>query len=117
MADTILYLLKSKFADPKHGEQLFFCPHCSPIEGLLAMFPDVRQNLDVRYVDFARPRGDMADHVGDDQSCPQIVLPDGDDAHSKGLSEAGIVATRRIEAPADIQRYLIDRFGLSRPHP
>jgi len=117
MAETILYLLKSKFPDPKHGDQLFFCPQCSPIEGLLAMFPDVRQNLDVRYVDFARPRGDMPEFVGDEQSCPQIVLPDGDDPYSDGLSQAGIGATRRIEAPADIQRYLIARFGLSRPHP
>ena len=23
------------------------------------MFPDVRQNLDVRYLDYARPRGDI----------------------------------------------------------
>ena len=117
MAKTILYLLKSKFPDPKHGDQLFFCPQCSPVEGLLAMFPDVRQNLDVRYVDFARPRGDMEEFVGDNQSCPQIVLPNGDDAHSTELSDAGQGATRRIEDPAGVQRYLIDRFGLSHPHP
>jgi hypothetical protein len=117
MAETILYLLKSNFADPIHGDQLFFCPQCSPIEGLLAMFPDVRQNLDVRYVDFARPRGDMADFVGHNQSCPQIVLPKGDDAFSAGSSEAGQGAARRIEAPADVQRYLIERFDLPLPHP
>ncbi|WP_298922482.1 DUF3088 family protein [uncultured Roseobacter sp.] len=116
MADTILYLLKSKFADPKHGDQLFFCPQCSPIEGLLAMFPEVRQNLDVRYVDFARPRGEMAKHVGENQSCPQIVLPNGDDAFSAGLSEKGQGIVRRIEAPADVQCYLIDRFDLPRSH-
>lgn len=81
------------------------------------MFPDVRQNLDVRYVDFARPRGDMAKFVGDDQSCPQIVLPDGDDVVSRMFSEAGVGATRRIEDPTDVQNYLIARFGLSKPHP
>ncbi len=117
MAETILYLLKSKFRDPQYGDQLFFCPQCSPIEGLLAMFPDVRQNLDVRYVDFERPRGDMAEFVGDNQSCPQIVLPKGDDAFSTESSEAGQGAARRIEAPADVQRYLIDRFDLAQPHP
>lgn len=117
MAETILYLLRSKFPDPKHGDQLFFCPQCSPVEGLLAMFPDVRQNLDVRYVDFARPRGDMAGYVGDEQSCPQIVLPDGDDAYSAELSVAGQGQTRRIDAPADIQSYLLGRFDLPQPHP
>ncbi len=117
MASTILYLLKSKFPDPQHGDQLFFCPQCAAIEGLLAMFPDVRQNLDVRYVNFSRPRGDMPEYVEDNQSCPQIVLPGGDDAHSAGLSEPGQSATRRIEDHADVQRYLIDKFGLSHPHP
>lgn len=117
MAETILYILKSKFPDPKHGDQLFFCPQCSAIEGLLAMFPDVRQNLDVRYVDFARPRGNMAEFVGDNQSCPQIVLPDGDDAYSVGLSEAGRDVTQRIEAPTVVQRYLIQRFDLPQSHP
>lgn len=53
MTETILYPLKSKFPDPEHGDQLFFCGQCSPIEGLMAMFPDVRQNLDVRYADKA----------------------------------------------------------------
>ena len=81
------------------------------------MFPDVRQSLDVRYVDFARPRGDMAQFVGDDQSCPQIILPDGDDSFSKEISEVGTGVTRRIEDPTDVQNYLIARFGLSKPHP
>ena len=117
MAETILYLLKSTFHDPQHGDQRFFCPQCVPIEGVLAMFPDVRQNLEVRYVDFARPRGDMANVVGDNQSCPQIVLPEGDDAYSIGLSDAAIGKARRIDSPDDVQRYLIRRFDLPHPHP
>ena len=117
MSQTILYLLKSKFKDPVHGNADFFCPQCSPIEGLLAMFPDVRQNLDVRYVDFARPRGDMAEFVGDQQSCSQIVLPNGDDRFSETLSEAGIGSVRRIEDHNAVQNYLIARFNLAKPHP
>ena len=118
MTQTILYLLKSKFIDPTHGDDAqFFCPQCSPIEGLLAMFPDVRQALDVRYVDFVRPRGDMAAFVEDNQGCPQIVLPDGDDIYSKAISVAGVGAVRRIDDHNDVQRYLIDRFDLPKAHP
>lgn len=117
MQQTILYLLKSKFTDPVHGNEVFFCPQCSPIEGLLAMFPDVRQSLDVRYVDFVRPRGDMAGFVGDSQGCPQIVLPDGDDEYSEGLSEPGLGTVRRIDDHMKVQQYLIARFGLPKSHP
>lgn len=116
MAEAILYLLKSAFTDPKHGDQLFYCPQCTAIEGLLAMFPEMRKDLDVRYVDFAQPRGGMAGFVGNNQSCPQIVLPKGDDAYSAGFSEVGKGAARCIETPSDVQRYLIDRFNLPRPH-
>lgn len=117
MQQTILYLLKSQFIDTKVGEEPLFCPQCSPIEGLMAMFPDVRQNLDVRYVEFARPRGDMAQYTGEFQGCPQIVLPDGDDTHSQGLSEPGIGEARRIDDFDKVQSYLIARFDLPKPHP
>lgn len=117
MSQPILYLLKPKFKDPTHGDADFFCPQCAPIEGLLAMFPDVRQYLDIRYVDFARPRGDLGVFVGDEQSCPQIILRDVDDEHSAESSHDGLDKVRRIEDPKDVQGYLIARFGLPKPHP
>lgn len=117
MPRTLLFLLKSEFSDPDHGCTPFFCPQCLAIEGLLAMFPKVRQNLEVRHVDFARPRGALEGFVGDDQSCPQIVLPNGDDAFSSKLSEQGLGEVRRIKEPKAVQDYLIVRFGLPNPHP
>ncbi|MEP3347387.1 MAG: DUF3088 family protein [Litoreibacter sp.] len=117
MSQAILYLLKPKFKDPIHGNADFFCPQCVPIEGLLTMFPDMCQNLDIRYVDFARPRGEMGIYVGDEQSCPQLILPNGDDTHSVKLSHEGLGKVRRIEDPKDVHCYLIARFGLPKPHP
>ncbi|WP_291731999.1 DUF3088 family protein [Leisingera sp. F5] len=117
MAETILYLLKSDFIDAQHGDRLFYCPSCLKVEGLLSMFPKIRQELDVRYVDFARPRGDMSGFVGESQGCPHIVLPGGDDDHSAELSVAGAGIVRRIEKDEDIFAYLINRFGVSHPHP
>ncbi|MFV1465862.1 DUF3088 family protein [Phaeobacter sp. JH20_02] len=117
MAEAILYLLKSDFNDPEYGDTPFYCPACLKVEGLLSMFPKIRQELDVRYVDFTRPRGDLPGYTGDRQGCPHIVLPDGDDTHSADLSEAGVGDVRRIEKDEDIFSYLINRFGVSHPHP
>lgn len=117
MTEPILYLLKSDFEDPDYGDTKFYCPACLRVEGLLSMFPKIRQALDVRYVDYPRPRGGMARFVGQNQGCPHIVLPDGDDDYSAALSEAGEGNVRRIEKEEDIFAYLIRRFGVSKPHP
>ncbi len=117
MTKTILYLLRSDFVDTQIGDTPFYCRQCLIVEGLLAVFPHVRQNLDVRYVDFDRPRGGMEMYVGDNQSCPQLVFAAGDDDCSIGISRSGISAVRRIEDVEDVLAYLIKRFDLPRPHP
>ncbi|WP_366523355.1 DUF3088 family protein [uncultured Roseobacter sp.] len=117
MPTTILYLLRSEFADVQAGNTSFYCPQCLLVEGLLAVFPHVRQNLDIRYVDFDRPRGDMSLYVGDNQSCPQLVFPDEDHNYSTVQSLSGNSPARRIDNVSDILTYLIQRFDLPRPHP
>ncbi|WP_367181347.1 DUF3088 family protein [uncultured Roseovarius sp.] len=117
MTSTILYLLRSDFIDARAGNTAFYCPQCLLVEGFLSVFPHVRQNLDIRYVDFDRPRGDMTRYVSDNQSCPQLVFPDGDDRHSVGHSTSGISPARRIENVQHILVYLVMRFDLPQPHP
>ncbi len=47
---------------------------CAPIEGLLACYPGLREHLDIRYVNFARPRQAMVDLVGEaHQGCPTLL--------------------------------------------
>ena len=53
----ILFLLSGDFA--ADGADHWFCPDCAPIEGLLAYYPELKGQLDIRYVDFARPRQAM----------------------------------------------------------
>lgn len=67
------------------------------VEGLLAAFPEVRERLQIEYVDFEKPRGELARFCGDEnQSCPQLVFPEGDDALSAKFSEPGERDVRRI---------------------
>lgn len=114
----ILYLLKRDFRDPAYPGKTFFCPFCLRLEGLLALYPQVRHATDVRYVGFNKPRGELAEFAGDDsQSCPQIIIQNGDDDCSKPYSAPGLNGVRRIDSTDHIIQYLIERFGLSDVHP
>lgn len=72
-----LFLLKPNFkdADASNSEQLYFCPDCAYIEGILSYYPFLAEKIKVIYVDYPRPRPEMIDLLGDDnQSCPSLVI-------------------------------------------
>lgn len=118
MTKPILFLLRPDFLDPAVGPQTFYCHYCMRIEGMLAAFPKIRDKLDIRYVDFAKPRGDLPKFAGsENQSCPQLILFDGDDDVSNAHRVDALNGARRIEDTTAIQDYLSERFGLSRRHP
>ena len=74
-----LFLIKADFQDFKRADgRNYFCPDCVTIEGLLSFYPRLRNELDVNYVDFNRPRKILADLLGEEnQSCPVLVLENG----------------------------------------
>ncbi|WP_428985298.1 DUF3088 family protein [Shewanella corallii] len=110
----ILYLLKRDFLD---GDSRYFCPYCLRIEGLMAMFPEIRHSIEVRYVDFAKPRGELPDFLGEaNQSCPNLVLTDGDRYGSEKYSVMAPTGTRHIDSTDNIIAYFIERFGLPQMH-
>jgi hypothetical protein len=60
----LLFLLPPEFADPAAGDGMFYCPACAEIRGLLAHRPPSGHALDVRVVDFPRPRAEVAALLG-----------------------------------------------------
>jgi Protein of unknown function (DUF3088). len=74
-----LFLLKADFKDINRGDdKRYFCPDCVMIEGLLSYYPRLNDELEVKYVNFARPRQVLVDLLGEEnQSCPVLVLEDG----------------------------------------
>jgi len=74
-----LFLLKADFQDVnRNPEAKYFCRDCTPIEGLLSYYPELRNEIEVVYVDFARPRKVLVDLLGEEnQGCPVLVLDDG----------------------------------------
>jgi len=97
-----LFLIKPDFQDTKrNAEKKYFCPPCARIEGVLSFYPQLRNQLEVRYVDFARPRPAIIELIGEEnQSCPVLVLDDG----------------RFINEPDDIVRYLTENYQIGHMH-
>lgn len=74
-----LFLLKPDFQDVnRNAESRYFCPPCALIEGVLSFYPQLRNELEVTYVDFVRPRQAIIDLIGEEnQGCPVLILEDG----------------------------------------
>jgi hypothetical protein len=72
-----LFLLTPGFTDSaRDGEgKKYYCPDCAFLEGVLACCPELRTQLDVRYVAYPRPRREIVELVGEaHQGCPNLLL-------------------------------------------
>ncbi len=73
MKKPILFLIRPN-SRPDRPEG-WYCPDCAIVEGVLAYYPQLRQAIDIRHVDFPRPREAMIALVGADrQDCPCLLL-------------------------------------------
>lgn len=53
----------------------WYCPDCAIVEGVLAYYPQLGEAIDVRHVDFPRPRRAIVDLAGEAfQDCPCLLL-------------------------------------------
>lgn len=109
-----LYLLKPGF---REGGTNYFCPGCAEVVGLLEFYPVLKQHLELHYIDYPRPRPELAALLGDEnQSCPVLVLgslPPNLPAHLKVQHANG---HSYVEDPRAIANYLAHLHGTGLPH-
>ncbi|MCX5651381.1 MAG: DUF3088 family protein [Planctomycetota bacterium] len=73
----ILFLLNPNFTDAARDSEgkRYYCPSCAFLEGVLHYCPELREKLDIRFIDYPRPRREIIALVGDaNQGCPNLVL-------------------------------------------
>jgi len=115
MLKDVLFLLKPGFHDEKGCS--FLCPNCAAVEGFLKCAPQVESHLDVRRIDFQRPRKEIVELIGaSNQGCPVLVLLGTSDlpAEAKRSEETG---KAYISGSIQICDFLGRKFGVPRPHP
>ena len=115
MHRDILFLLKPGFTDPALPGQDFYCWHCALIEGVLASFPHLGENLDVRRIAFPRPRAEVIALICEsNQSLPVLVL--AKDAPA-GLATATHAGRGVVNNPMVLLDVLHKRRGFPLRHP
>ena len=113
MPKPILFTLKPNFLE---GGRSYFCPDCAMVEGALAYHPEAKAELDIRPVDFARPRPEVIELLGaENQGCPVLVLPP-DTAPPAGVHSRTANGRTFVSGAKDITTYLALAFGGPFPH-
>jgi len=112
MKDT-LFLLSPGFNDGEGAP--YYCPACTIFEGLLHLYPQLAEQIEVHRVDFPRPRPQIIALIGEEnQSCPVLVLGTPSKGTDLNIKRSG--ARQFIDDPQAIGHYLSEAYGIPRPH-
>lgn len=109
-----LFILKPGFYDGDEGP--FYCPHSAAIEGILKYFPEIEEKVDVRRIDFQRPRMEIIELIGEEnQNIPVLVLAENSDTsrEARAYQKTGRAF---IQGTMEIGNFLSKSFGVMRPH-
>ncbi|CCH48306.1 DUF3088 domain-containing protein [Pseudodesulfovibrio piezophilus] len=109
----ILFLLRGDFTKDTIGP--FYCPDCIALEGILSYFPELREKINVVYVDYDQPRKALVDVLGEEnQSCPALVLANPAQAGGLGITVKKSQFRSFLDDQKDILHYLHQIHGTSR---
>jgi hypothetical protein len=107
-----LFLLRPGFFDGNRGP--LYCGDSVPVEGLLGFFPDLRNCIDVHYIDAPRPRKSVVDLIGpDNQSIPVLVLSADRVLKDPAITMRVHQGRRFIDNEADIRKYLSAQYEVA----
>lgn len=110
-----LYLLKPQFMDAGKGP--YFCPGCAQMVGLLEFYPALKQHIEVRWLDFPRPRPELIDLLAEEsQSCPVLVLRGAPSGLPSSLPIQQAKGRRFVEDANEIATYLAHARGIGISH-
>lgn len=110
-----LYLLKPDFSDQGRGP--YFCPGCAQMVGVLEFYPVLKQHLEIRWLDFPRPRPELIDLLGNEhQSCPVLVLKETPNGLPSKLALREAKGRRFVEGANEVATYLAHARGIGIPH-
>ncbi|HKQ80642.1 MAG TPA: DUF3088 domain-containing protein [Steroidobacteraceae bacterium] len=112
MKDKLLILRPGFFSG---NEGPFYCGDSVCVEGLLSFCPQLRDMVEIEYIDAPRPRNAIVSLIGEDnQSAPVIVLGKGQVPKDASVAVQEYNGTRFINAPDDIRRYLSSQYNVAR---
>jgi len=99
------------------GQGPYFCPGCAQMAGVLEFYPALKERLEVRYLDFPRPRPEVVELLGEEnQRCPVLVLKNAPNGVPSTVPLQQATGHWFVEGPGEISRYLAHAHGIGIPH-
>lgn len=106
-----LYLLRPGFINAGLGP--LYCSDSAPVEGVLSFFPQLRELLEVHYLEFPRPRRPLIAALGEPhQSLPVLILAADSRIKDAELEPKLANGTRFFTDEKHIRHYLSTQYGL-----
>ena len=106
-----LYLLRPGFFNAGMGPM--YCSDSAPVEGMLSFFPQLRQIVDVHYLEFPRPRAELVKALGEQhQSLPVLVMAPDREVKEQELEPQTANGKRYFSDERTIRLYLSTQYGL-----
>ena len=109
-----LFLLKPDFTDEGFKQ---FCSECAMVEGMLSFYPQIRSQLEIKYIAFTRPRKDIVAELGpDNQSSPVLIVADPAKAKkAQNVKLKQYNGRSFVNDPYEVCEYLAVVHGVGRP--
>jgi hypothetical protein len=106
-----LFLLRPGFYNVGLGP--LYCTESLPVEGMLSFFPQLRQLIDVHYLEFPRPRRELVKILGEShQGIPVLILAPRRRVRAEA-PEPEIVSKQRVFTDEQkIRQYLSVQYRL-----
>ena len=114
-----LFLLKPDFTNKnRDANTKYFCPENALVNGIINYYPKLKELLDIRYIDFKKPRRDLVKLVGEEnQGCPNLVLSKTEINENIDVSYFGSFENNLfVNEPLLIAKYLSEKFNIGIAH-
>ncbi len=106
-----LYLLRPGFMNAGMGP--LYCSDSAPVEGVLSFFPQLRQLVDIHYLEFPRPREPLVKALGDQyQSLPVLILAANRKLKDEELQPSNANGRWFFADQSSIRHYLSTQYDL-----
>jgi hypothetical protein len=106
-----LYLLRPGFMNAGMGP--LYCSDSAPVEGVLSFFPQLRDLLDIHYLEFPRPRAPLVEALGEqNQSLPVLILAPNRKLKDKDLEPTQANDKVFFTDESSIRHYLSTQYNL-----
>ena len=106
-----LYLLRPGFVNAGMGP--LYCSDSAPVEGVLSFFPQLRDILDIHYLEFPRPRQALIQALGEaNQSLPVLIIAPNRQLKDQELEPNSAKGRLFFTDEKSIRHYLSTQYDL-----